>query len=265
MTAALVAVLAVVPGCAAANDPAATPSSTLEATEVVDPADAVTNGLDAASPEDALAQARAALAEAASYRVVGAPTEGEPLDLVFVTGTPPAAGEPPSTATDAPQVEPSARGAVGTISQDGSTFSLRAVDGAAYVKGDLDWIADAVADSAERTLGGKWLLLPESLAQDLETFTDPQSFADAVLDPQGSVRSVGVSRIDGIPAVGVRFDDTEATAWISGVGTPYPLLVERLGATADEGVLRFTDVDEPVSVQAPRSQNVVVAPEASSG
>jgi hypothetical protein len=265
MTASLLAVLAVTPGCATTDDPGAIPSSTLEATEVADPADAVTNGLDVASPEDALAQARTALVEAPSYRVIGAPTEGEPLDLVFVNGTPPAAEDSPALTTDAPEVEPPARGSFGTISQDGSTFSLRAVDGAAYVRGDLDWLADAVADSAERTLGGKWLLLPDSLAQDLETFTDPQSFADAVLDPSGSVRSVGVAVIEGIPAVGVRFDDTEATAWVSGVGTPYPLLVERLGATADEGVLRFTDVGEPVTLRAPKSRNVVVAPETSGG
>lgn len=257
----LASLVIVTPGCGDARvATGSVPSSSLAPTHVPDPADEVSNSLDEVTATEALGLARAALADAASFRVSGSPTPGQPLDLVFVAGTPPVGGEPPSRAS-ASDVEPSARGVRGEVTQDGSTFSLLVVDGAVYVRGDLDWLADEIDDSARRTLGGKWLLLPESLAAGLDTFSDPEMFADALLDPVGPVRSVGVSVIDGTPAVGIRWIDTEATAWLSGVGEPYPLLVERLGATASDGVLRFSQVDEPVALSAPEASDVVVAPE----
>lgn len=233
-------------GCATAGDGSADigAAASLQATDVPEPADAVTNGIDEVAPEEALAQARSALAEAVSFRVTGSPTPGQRLDLVFVT--------------DAP-------GARGTVSQDGSTFALRAVDGAVYVRGDLDWLAEEVASGAPRTLGGKWLLLPDPVAQDLAALTDPTSFVEAALTPAGAAQSVGVSMIDEVPAAGIRFVDSEATVWLAGVGTPYPLLVERPGATADEGVVRFGEIDEPATLSAPRAANVVVAPESPAG
>lgn len=246
------------PGCDPGAGPSGTgPSPSLSATALPDPADEVTNGVDDLSPADALAAARAALLEAASYRVTGSPVEGDSLDLVLVAGTPPAAGEP-AAGEDAAQAQ--ARGSRGTITRQGSTFSLRAVDGAVYVRGDLDWLADEVAEGARRTLGGKWLLLPDSLADDLAAFTDPAAFADTLLDPEQEVTSVGVSTVDGMPAVGVRYVDSEVTVWVSGVGPAYPLLVERLGATATDGVLRFADIDEPATLSAPKASNTVVVP-----
>lgn len=248
----LVVVLLVVAGCTGGQGvDSATPG--LTGTPQVDPGAGVSNAIDELSAQDALTQARDALVLARSYRVSGSPTEGAPLNLVLVRGE----GESVEELTG--------RGSRGTVSQDGATFRLLAVDGSVYVRGNLSWLSDEVAEDAERTLGNKWLLLPESLADDLSTFTDPAAFADAVLLPAGPVQPVGASVIDGTPAVGVRFVDTEATVWISGVGEPYPLLVERLGATATDGVLRFSDFDVPVELEAPRAANVVVAPEPSEG
>lgn len=243
-------------GCASGADPSGTG---LSATALPDPADGVTNGVDDLSPVDALSAARTALLEAASYRVTGSPAESESLDLVFVAGTAPVGAEPPSRG-DAADEPASARGSRGTVTRSDSTFSLRAVDGAVYVRGDLEWLADEVAQGATRTLGGKWLLLPDSLAQGLVTFTDPAVFADTLLDPEQDVAPVGASLVDGTPAVGVRYVDSEVTVWVSGVGPAYPLLVERLGATATDGVLRFTDIDEPVTLSAPKAENTVVVP-----
>jgi hypothetical protein len=140
---------------------------------------------------------------------------------------------------------------------------MLAVDGAVHVRGNLTWLADAIGEDAQRTLGDKWLLLPDSLAESLATFADPEAFVQAVLVPVGPVQSVGVSVIDGVPAVGVQFVDSEATAWISGTGEPYPLLVERRGATATDGVLRFSDIGAQVTISAPPAADIVVAPEPS--
>lgn len=239
-------------GSGSAESPAAGPSPTglsaASATAVPDLADAVTNGVDEVDAATALDEALAVLEQSAGYRVSGSPSAGAPLDLTFSAGETAASGEAGAVG----------RGARGTLTQDGSTFEVLAVDGAVYVRGNLDWLADEVAESARRTLGDKWLLLPDESAQSLATITDPDAFADAVLTPTGTVQSVGVSEIEDVPAVGIRYLDTDATAWLSGVGEPYPLLVERLGATATDGVLRFSDVDEPVTLTAPDADQVVV-------
>lgn len=254
--------------------PTAGPSGS--ATEVVAPADAVTNGIDEVGPEQALELALDALLDATSYRVSGAPTAGAPLDLVFVAGQDPStpalstaqpspsgapSAAPSPSATDAVEPEAVGRGSQGFVSQDGSTFDLLVVDGDAYVRGNLDWLAAAVDAEARRTLGEKWLLLPESVAQTLAPFTDPELFATAALTTDGSVQTVGVSLIDGSPALGIRFLNSEATVWLAGVGEPHPILIERLGATAADGVLRFSDVGADVTLQAPPADQVVVAAE----
>jgi hypothetical protein len=68
-----------------------------------------------------------------------------------------------------------------------------------------------------------------------------------------------VSLIEDVPALGIRYLDNDATTWLSGVGEPYPVLVERLGATATDGALSFSDVDQPVPLAAPPADRVVVA------
>lgn len=250
-----------------AADQASAPTPT--ATASVDPADAVTNGIDELSADAALDLAVQTLAAARTFRVAGSPTAGAPLDLVFVSGTPAA---PPSPTPTADEEEPSTgpadveqawvgRGSLGTVSQDGSTFELRAVDGSIYVRGNLDWLAEVVDEDARRTLGEKWLLLPDTVAAELSAVTDPQAFVEAVLVAEGSVQSVGVSLINDEPALGVRSLDTESTIWISGTGRPFPLLVERLGATAADGLLRFSDVDAEVELTAPDPDDVVVVDE----
>ncbi len=253
-----VALLATACG-SSAEPPGATPQPTLVPTVLANPDEDISNGIDELTPQEALDQAREALEFAASYRVSGAPTAGAPLDLVFVAGEVVEGVDPPDEAGDEAEPARVGRGSVGTVSQDGSTFKLRAVDGDVYVQGNLEWLADTVVDDAARTLGDKWLLLPESVSADLVAFTDPAAFAEAVLSPTGSLQSVGASVIDGTPAVGIRFLDSEATAWIAGVGEPYPVLVERLGATATDGVLRLSDFDEDVTLAAPEASDVVVA------
>lgn len=227
-------------GCGGTDvDPAPTVDATSSASPVVDPADQVTNGIADVGAEEALARSREALAAAASFRVAGSPSRGAPLDLVYVS-------------TD------DVVGSSGTVSQGGSTFDLRAVNGEVFVRGNLDWLADTVAEGATRTLGSSWLLLPESLTAELTLFVQPAALIDSLLVPGGPVRSVGVALIDDVPALGVQFVDTEATVWLAGDGEPYPVLVERLGATATDGVLRFSEYDADVTVTPPRAENVVV-------
>lgn len=257
---AVVVVAAVAAGCGGEEEGGATGvTPPPAATPVVDPAEQVTNGVDELSPDAVIEQALATLAEAGSYRVEGAPTAGAPLDLVFSAG---AALTRPGVTVEAESGR-LGRGVQGTLTRDGSTFEVLAVDGSVYVRGNLDWLGTAVEEDARRTLGEKWLELPEGAADELSTVTDPEAFAAALLTPDGPVQSVGVSFVEDQPALGIRYVDTGATTWVTATGPVLPLLVERVGATATEGVLRFSDVGAVVALTAPPQDQVVVAPDAS--
>jgi len=248
-------------GSGGAGESGQGPSPALTATTPAQAADLVTNGVDDLGASRALEEAMRGLGELSTYRVAGSPTAGAPLDLVFVAGTPLGPSRPQATPPADPGEGRTGRGVQGTLTRDGSTFELLAVDSAVYVRGNLDWLAATVGEDARRTLGDKWLLLPPSLARDLEAVTDPDAFAEAVLAPTGDVDSVGVSLIEGEPALGVRYLDNEATAWVAGTGPVLPVLVERLGATATDGLLRFFDFDADVVLQAPPAESIVVVPE----
>jgi hypothetical protein len=233
-------------GGAAAASPAVT------GTPVPDPEAEVSNGVLDRPVETVLEQSVATLASLTSYRVTGSPTQGDPLDLTFASGTAP-------TRPDATQAADAVigRGVQGTLTLDGSTFEILAVDGNVFVRGDLRWLTDVVTQDARRTVGSKWLLLPPAAATRLETLTDADAFARAVLLPDGEVESVGVAEIDEQPALGIRSLETRGTVWVAGTGPVLPLQVEREGATERDGVLTFGEFDERVVLRPPRAENVV--------
>ncbi len=228
-----------VAGCAASDPDQPPVTATATATAVVDPAALVTNGIDERSADEAVELARDALVDATSFRVAGSPEQGTPLDLVYVSSD-------------------EVVGSTGTVTQGSSTFELRAVSSDVFVRGNLDWLAETVAEDATRTLGESWLLLPDEVAGDLAVFVDPLLLVDTLLVAGGPVRRVGVSLIDEAPALGVQYVDSEATVWIAGEGPTVPVLVERLGATATDGVLRISDVDADVDLSPPPADQVVV-------
>jgi hypothetical protein len=227
------------------------PSPQVTGTPVPDPAAEVTNGVDARPVDTVLQQAIANLSGLRSYRVTGSPTQGDPLDLTFVAGS--VLGRPGGSSGG----DPIGRGVRGTLTRDGSTFEILAVDGGVYVRGDLEWLADVVSADARRTVGKKWLLLPPQAASRLETFTDPTSFAQAVLDPGGEVQAVGVAEISGRPALGIRSLQTGGTTWVAGTGPVLPVQVEREGATETDGVLQFGRFDRRVMLVPPPAGSVV--------
>jgi hypothetical protein len=257
---AVVVVAAAAVGCGGEEEGGATGQTPPPAaTPVVDPAEQVTNRVDELAPDAVIDQALATLAEARSYRVEGSPTAGEPLDLVFSSG---AALTRPGATVEAESGR-LGRGVQGTLTRDGSTFEVLAVDGGVYVRGNLDWLGTVVEEDARRTLGEKWLKLPEEAADELSTVTDPEAFAAALLTPDGPVQSLGVSFVEDQPALGIRYVESGATTWVTATGPVLPLLVERVGATATDGVLRFSDIDAAVVLAAPPLDQVVVAPAAS--
>ena len=235
----MAALAAVATGCTGADPDQSAVTATATATAVVDPTSLVTNGVDELGADEAVDVARDALLDAASFRVAGSPNRGTPLDLVYVSNN-------------------EVVGSTGTVTQGSSTFELRAVNSDVFVRGNLDWLTETVAEDATRTLGESWLLLPDEVASDLAVFADPALLVDTLLVPGGPVRRVGVSLIEDAPALGVQYVDSEATVWIAGDGPLVPVLVERLGATATDGVLRISEVGEDVDLEPPPADQVVV-------
>jgi hypothetical protein len=239
-TAVTVAALAsLATGCAGGDPDQSAVTATATATAVPDPTALVTNGVDEIGADEAVGVAREALLDATSFRVAGSPNRGTPLDLVYVSTE-------------------EVVGSTGTVTQGSSTFELRAVNSDVFVRGNLDWLAETVAEDATRTLGESWLLLPDEVAGELDVFADPQLLVDTLMVPGAPVRRVGVSLIDDAPALGVQYVDSEATVWIAGKGPLVPVLVERLGATATDGVLRISDIDDTVDLEPPPADEVVV-------
>jgi hypothetical protein len=230
----------------------------VSATPLPDPEADITNGVQAQPATVALDQALSHLLAAGSYRVTGSPTAGEPLDLHFSSGS--TLGRPGEGAADDPGAAVG-RGVTGTLSTDGSTFQILAVDGQVYARGDLTWLASSVAPEALTTVGEKWLQLPASAAEPLSPFIDPEVFASGLLQPEGPVQPVGASRISGQPAWGLRATESGALLWVTGTGPVLPLQVEREGATAEAGTLTISEVGTPVPLAPPAADQVVVVPD----
>jgi len=176
-------VVAVVPGCATGEDDLDGSAPTVTSTPLPDPAAAVTNGVDGRPADAVLDQALANLLAAGSYRVSGSPSADEPLDLRYAAGA--TLARPDDGGSGADPTAAVGRGVTGTLTTQGSTFEILAVDGQVFVRGDLTWLSTQVAPEALTTLGQKWLLLPRSAAVALASFVDPDLFATALLDPQG--------------------------------------------------------------------------------
>jgi hypothetical protein len=253
-------VVAVVPGCATGEDDLDGSAPTVTSTPLPDPAAAVTNGVDGRPADAVLDQALANLLAAGSYRVSGSPSADEPLDLRYAAGA--TLARPDDGGSGADPTAAVGRGVTGTLTTQGSTFEILAVDGQVFVRGDLTWLSTQVAPEALTTLGQKWLLLPRSAAVALASFVDPDLFATALLDPQGPLTPVGASVVTDRPAWGLRSVETGAITWVTGTGAVLPVQVERPGATATAGTLTFADVGAEVALVAPAADQVVVVADA---
>lgn len=190
------------------------------------------NGIQDLSPPKALERAIAAMQAAGSYRVSGITVDGDAIDIRFKVGV----------------------GSVGTI-KAGNPVQLIAANGVIYVTGNAQSLAAQVGANVDATIAGKWMLIPRDSS--FAIFADGSTFATAVLGAEAPVEVTDITDVDGVPAVGLVFPDTEATLWVAAQGDPLPLRFEEKGASAGTGVLTFTDFGADVKVVPPPPQAVV--------
>lgn len=193
------------------------------------------NGIDRLEPDSALTEAISAMEATGSYRVKGRTMTGSTINITFKVG----------------------KGSTGTIHANGGKFKIVSVAGKLMVSGDSENLSEAVGEDVDDTIGDKWLLMDDKSASGFEIFAGGKAFAEAVLGSQGPGEMTLVKDVDGQPAVGLVFPETGGTLWVAASGKPYPIRFEEKGATANRGVLIFSDFGENVKLPSPDADDIV--------
>jgi hypothetical protein len=193
------------------------------------------NGIDQFEPDAALDQAIEAMEATGSYRVKGTTMSGSAINIRFKVGI----------------------GSGGKIKIDGDTIKIKSIDDQLLVSGDAERLGEEIGEDIDDTVGEKWLVMDSNTASGFEIFASGKVFAEAVFGAQGPAEVTSVKEVDGQPAVGLVFPETGGTLWVAASGKPYPLRFEEKGATADQGILTFSDFGEEFKLKLPDDDDIV--------
>jgi len=191
------------------------------------------NGIEKLSGDDALAKVKAAAADVSSVHVKGTINQsGKPLTLDVEIGT---------------------SAAEGHIGLGGGTMDLRLVDGVTYFRGDSKVFAAFGANAAQSSLAaGRWIkdTSASGPASSFSGFLDRKKLFDALLSPEGTVKSGGSATVNGKKAA-VLIDSSAdgGKLYVAATGPALPLRIERSGDNG--GRVDFIDYNADVSVDAP--------------
>jgi hypothetical protein len=190
-----------------------------------------TNGIEAETPTQIVAAAKAAAGAAASVHVAGSiVSHGKPISLNMELV--------------------SEKGGKGHMSLDGLSFSLVDVDGALYVNGSSTFYTRFAGVTAARVLRGKWLKGPQSGAMaPLASLARLRSLLSTALAAHGPLARTSNASVEGQQAVGVSDPVNGGTLYVAATGAPYPLEIVRRGVGA--GKLVFDRWNQAVSLAVP--------------
>lgn len=191
------------------------------------------NGIDKLSAKDALAKVKTATADVRSVHVKGTINQsGKPLSLDISVG------------------KSAAQGAIGV---GGGTMDLRLVDGVTYFRGDTKVFAAFGANPAQAGLAaGRWIKDTSATgpAGSFASFLDLQKLFDALLTPQGTIKTGGSASVNGKKAEILIDSSAEGgKLYVAETGAALPLRIERAGDNG--GRVDFVDYNAAVSVDAP--------------
>lgn len=193
-----------------------------------------TNGIDQLEPDAILTQARAAVDDASSVHVKGTIADGGNdlvLDLTLTADG----------------------GATGTLTNQGQTLTILAVDGEAWLSADAEfWTAQQAGSLLADQLAGKYVPIPKDDTT-FTGFTDWSTFWDNGLTPKGSVEKGDVTEYNGQQAQPLVQAKDGGTLYIALEGEPLPLGLD--GGSG--GSVTFEDWDADVTVTAPAPEDVV--------
>ena len=144
-------------------------------------------------------------------------------------------------------------GGSGTLTVGNLHSALEQVDGWIYLKPNPPLLRALVGARAAASLSGRWLKAPAEhgpLAP-LASLTELRAVLLGTLSSHHALRTVGVRRVQGQPAVALRDLVTGATLYVAATGTPYPLVLVKPGRTG--GRLTFDRWNQAVVLEAPAS------------
>jgi hypothetical protein len=222
----LVAVAALLGGCATATPPATPPTST-------GPAD---NGVSALAAADILTKAQTALGAAKSYHMVGSATQdGQTvaLDLKF-----------------------QGKDVAGTIGLGAVRLEIIGIGNDVYIKAPDDfWASQVPAAQASTVLAlikGKYVKVDGKNASFSE-LTDNFK-PENLLKPEGTVSKGDTKTIDGTPAIALVDSKGGSKLYVATVGDPVPLSIE--DSSTSGGTIQFKEYNVPVTITAPDASQV---------
>jgi hypothetical protein len=191
------------------------------------------NGIDKLSADDALAKVKAAAADVTSVHAKGTIQQsGKPLTLDVTVGS---------------------SAAQGTVGVGGGTMDLRLVDGVAYFRGDSKVFAAFGANAAQASLAAnRWIkdTSASGPAGSFAAFLDRKKLFEALLTPQGTIKTGGDASVNGEKAL-ILVDSSAdgGKLYVAETGAALPLRIERSGANG--GRIDFLDYNADVNVDAP--------------
>ena len=192
------------------------------------------NGVASKTANQIVARATQAIDRVSSVRVRGTVADSSAhvmLDLNLVNG----------------------KGAPGSMSENGLSFSLITVGGRAYIHGSSSFWKQFGGAAAVRQLQGKWLRA-SSDSGDFASFsslTNLRKLLSGLLAGHGALTKGAQSTIDGRRAIALHDTSKHGTLYVATTGTPYPLRIVNGGP--DGGELDFSDFDAAVSLKPPAS------------
>jgi hypothetical protein len=190
------------------------------------------NGVASQKPAQILAAAQAAANSAHSVHVAGS-IQGnhasESFDVDLLAG----------------------RGASGTVTLSGASFQLIEIDGTFYLQGSPAFYERIGGSAAAKLLEGKWLKARATgeKFRPLTRLTDLRRLVASALSEHTDIKSIGTSRVDGRPVVGVSDLQRHETIYVATSGKPYPIEIAKSGSGG--GRITFDRWDAPVTLSPP--------------
>lgn len=142
------------------------------------------------------------------------------------------------------------RGGEGTVSENGLSFRLIAVNNNLYILGSPAFWTHFGGSTAAKLFHNKWLKVPNSgQFATLGALTSIPRLFSQLLSSHGKLASAGRATVNGQPAVAVRDTTAGGTLYVATTGQPYPLQIVKAGRGG--GHVRFSEFNQPVSLQPP--------------
>ncbi|MEO8328430.1 MAG: hypothetical protein ABI586_00355 [Candidatus Nanopelagicales bacterium] len=142
--------------------------------------------------------------------------------------------------------------ASGTLTINGEDIQLVVADDKTYFSaGETFWTGQVGPDVAP-DLVDKFVEVPAGDASfnDIATYA---GFFDSLLQPEGTIEKGDETTLDGVPVIQLIDTKDDGVLSIALTGDPLPLKAE----TAGKGSLILTDWNEPVTIEAPASADIV--------